>query len=172
MAIVEQVTLINAPVDLVYRISQDNVVRYEWDPAPEQLSLVSSNGLPGDGQFAVGAQVQKRTGFGIEITVDYVQLTLPMSAEIKMIAGPKFLDSYSGSWMFEERSPTHTFATFRYTICAKPTLLRWPIEQIAALYLSVTAKKRLAALKDYCQKRYLIGGGKVLPKRKKPIPRF
>ena len=62
MAIVEQVTLINAPVDLVYRISQDNVVRYEWDPAPEQLSLVAGNDLPGDEQFAIGTQVHKRAG--------------------------------------------------------------------------------------------------------------
>jgi hypothetical protein len=172
MAIIEEVTLINAPADLAFRVSQDNTVRYEWDPAPEQLSLVAS-GSPPQGtapQFASGTQV--RTRFGIEIRVKYEQRSPPISAAIEMVGGPKIIDNYSGAWIFEERSPTHTFATFRYTITAKPSLLRWPIERIAALYLAAIARKRLAALKDYCQKRHLMGQGKILPKRRKPIPRF
>lgn len=174
MVIVEQVTLINAPADLVYRISQDNVVRYEWDPAPEPLSLVAPDALAGGADLpgAGGAAVQRRARFGIALTLEYVQLAPPVSAQITMIAGPHLLESYAGCWIFEERSPSHTFATFRYTLGAKRSLLRWPIEQMAALYLSVTAKHRLAALKDYSQKRYLMGKGKVLPKRKKLIPKF
>ncbi|MEN9842559.1 MAG: hypothetical protein RLZZ612_388 [Pseudomonadota bacterium] len=41
MALVEHSTLIAAPLDQVYQVSQDYGVRYDWDPFPEHITVVS-----------------------------------------------------------------------------------------------------------------------------------
>jgi hypothetical protein len=41
MARVEFQLFIDAPVDLVYAVSQDYSVRYEWDPFPENIAFLN-----------------------------------------------------------------------------------------------------------------------------------
>jgi hypothetical protein len=149
MALVENRTLIAAPIDLVYRTSQDYAVRYDWDPFPEKITVVS--GEP-DGPFA-GTQVSIQSKLGMHMLVEFVQVMPPTRAAVRMIDGPWMLAKFAGSWIFQEVSPNHTEARFRYSIVAKPWFLRFVLEPAATLYFSLVVRKRLAGLKAYCESR-------------------
>jgi hypothetical protein len=149
MALVENHTTISAPIDLVYRASQDYSVRYDWDPFPENIAVVAGeqNGP------SVGTQVHIKSKLGMSMLVEFVQVLPPSRAAVKMIQGPWFLAKFVGSWIFQEASSNATTARFRYTIVAKPTLLRFLVEPLASWYFSRVVNKRLAGLKAYCERQ-------------------
>jgi hypothetical protein len=147
MAIIEQTTEIDAPIDLVYQVSQDYSVRYEWDPFPEKISVVNGS----HGQMTVGTQVLVRSKARMEMLVEFVQIAPPKRAAIKMVRGPWFIAKFAGSWIFEVKGPETTIARFKYSISTRPTLLRWLLDPIAGAYFHRTATKRLVGLKRYCE---------------------
>lgn len=148
MALIERQVHIAAPIDAVYRASQDYAVRYEWDPFPESITVVA--GEPG-GPF-VGTQVRVESKLGMRMLVEFVQVKPPTHAAIRMIEGPRILARFAGSWIFQQVSPDLTVARFRYLIATKPGFLRFLVEPAAALYFSRVVKKRLAGLKAYCER--------------------
>lgn len=149
MANIESRVTINAPVDFVYRVSQDYAVRYDWDPFPEKISVVSGD----PNALTVGTRVRVNSKLGMGMLVEFVQVMPPTRAAVKMIAGPWFLEKFAGSWIFQDvPASAQTEARFRYTIIAKPKLLRFLVEPLAALYFSRVVSKRLAGLKAYCEK--------------------
>ena len=147
MPLVEKSIQIDAPVELVYQVSQDYEVRYEWDPFPERISVVagSPQGL------CVGTQVLVRSKLGMEMLVEFVQVAPPFRAAIKMIRGPNLIEKFAGSWIFEPIGEISTVARFRYSISTRPAWLAWMGNFIAILYFSRTAERRLAGLKRYCE---------------------
>lgn len=149
MAIIESSTTINAPVERVYDVSQDYAVRYDWDPFPENISVVSGGA---DG-LSVGTRVQVHSKLGMSMLVEFVQLMPPNRAAVKMVKGPWFLAKFAGSWIFQpDASNTRTEARFRYVITARPAPLRYLIEPLASLYFTRAVARRLAGLKDYCER--------------------
>lgn len=149
MALVESHTTIAAPIDLVYRTSQDYSVRYDWDPFPENIAVVAGES---NGPF-VGTQVHIKSKLGMRMLVEFVQVLPPSRTAVKMVQGPWFLAKFAGSWIFQEVSSNATTARFRYTIVAKPALLRFLVEPLASLYFSRVVEKRLAGLKAYCERQ-------------------
>lgn len=150
MASIESSVTIKAPVDFVYRISQDYAVRYDWDPFPENISVVAGD----PNALAVGNQVLVKSKLGMDMLVEFVQVMPPTRAAVKMIKGPWILEKFAGSWIFQQgQSGSLTEARFRYTIIAKPRALRLLVEPLAALYFSRVVSKRLAGLKAYCESR-------------------
>lgn len=146
MAILEFTLEIDSPIQLVYRVSQDYAVRYEWDPFPEDIRVVKGSDEP-----APGTQVLVKSKLGASMLVEFVQVQPPSRAAVVMIRGPWYLSKFAGSWIFRERSPLRTEARFRYTITARPWLLRWFMEPLATLYFSRVIKQRLRGLKRYCE---------------------
>jgi Polyketide cyclase / dehydrase and lipid transport len=147
MALIEHATAIAAPIEMVYRISQDYAVRYDWDPFPERIAVVSGEATT----LAVGTQVDIESKLGMTMRVAFVQVLPPTRTAVKMIQGPWFLAKFAGSWIFEATSPSITAARFRYTLVAQPAWLRGLVEPIAAFYFSRVVFKRLAGLKMYCE---------------------
>lgn len=148
MALIEKTTEIEAPLELVYEISQDYSVRYEWDPFPEKISIIA-----GPEEFSIGTQVLVRSKLGMEMVVEFVQLAPPTRAAIKMVRGPYFISRFAGSWIFEPLSASTTQARFRYSLSTRPHWLAWPLQWAATAYFSGTARKRLSGLKHYCEAR-------------------
>ena len=149
MAIIESRTTINAPIEQVYRVSQDYSVRYDWDPFPENISVVAGN----TDSLAVGTRVQVKSKLGMGMLVEFVQLAPPGRAAVRMVQGPWFLAKFAGSWIFQDDvQDGRTDARFRYVIVTRPALLRVLIEPLASLYFSRVVSKRLAGLKDYCER--------------------
>lgn len=154
MAVVENRQTIDAPIELVYRVSQDYSVRYEWDPFPENISVVSGD----SDSLSIGTRVQIRSKLGMNMQVEFVQLMPPTRAAVRMIQGPWFLAKFAGSWIFQNGSQDgKTEARFRYVIISRPALLRFLIEPLAMLYFSRVVSRRLSGLKAYCEKQALAG---------------
>ena len=147
MPLVEESIQIDAPIELVYEVSQDYDVRYEWDPFPEKISVVS--GSPQG--LSVGTTVLVRSKLGMEMLVEFIQVAPPFRAAIKMIQGPSLIEKFAGSWIFEPNGEGSTFARFRYSISTRPAWLTLVGNAIATLYFSRTARRRLAGLKRYCE---------------------
>lgn len=148
MALVERHTTIAAPLALVYRVSQDYTLRHDWDPFPASIAVVA--GEPGGPH--IGTRVHIRSRLGMDMLVEFVQVAPPTHAAVKMIRGPWFLARFAGSWIFHEVTPGTTAARFRYTLTARPALLRFLIEPVAALYFSRVASKRLDGLRACCER--------------------
>lgn len=68
MASIESKVTIMAPVDFVYRVSQDYAVRYDWDPFPENISVVSGD----PDALSVGTQVKVKSKLGMDMLVEFV----------------------------------------------------------------------------------------------------
>jgi hypothetical protein len=147
MPLIEKSLSIGAPIDVVFRVSQDYAVRYEWDPFPEKIAVV--NGSPE--VSGIGTQVLVRSKLGMEMVVEFVQFAPPDRAAIKMVSGPALIDKFAGSWIFDEAGPGNTLARFRYAIAMRPAWLAWAFNWFAITYFSRTAEKRLAGLKRYCE---------------------
>ena len=60
MALIERQVYIAAPIDAVYRASQDYAVRYEWDPFPESIAVVA--GEPGGAFVSTQVRVESKPG--------------------------------------------------------------------------------------------------------------
>lgn len=101
------------------------------------------SGPPGDP--SVGTRVHIRSRLGMDMQAEFVQVMPPHRAAVKMVDGPWFLARFTGSWIFQEINPHATTARFRYTIVARPAVLRFVIETAAAWYFSRVVEKRLAA---------------------------
>lgn len=149
MTIIERSIEINAEINLIYQVSQDYGVRYEWDPFPEKIAIVGNAGTA----LQIGTQVEVHSKLGMSMIVEFVQLMPPERAAVTMIKGPWFLEKFAGSWIFNRTGDKQTLARFRYTIIAKPAYLRILIEPIAALYFARVIQHRLSGLKTFCEKQ-------------------
>lgn len=148
MAIIERRTDIAASADRVYRVSQDYAVRYQWDPFPERIEVVSGD----PDRLRVGTRVLVRSKLGMRMLVEFVQVKPPGHAAVAMVEGPWFLAKFAGSWIFEAVAPQRTAARFRYSVVAAPAGARGLIEPLAARYFASMVERRLAGLKAYCER--------------------
>ena len=148
MALIEYSLEIDAPITTVWRVSQDYAVRYDWDPFPENIEVVGDAAQP----LQRGTQVLVHSKLGMHMRVEFVQVSPPERAAIAMVDGPWFLSRFAGSWIFQATAPQQSIARFRYTVVAAPRWLRWLIEPAAAMYFTHVVKKRLAGLKQYCER--------------------
>ena len=137
---------ISSSPDIVYKISQDYSVRYEWDPFPDKIEL-----LDGVDRIRKGTKALVKAKNGLEMKVVFVQVDPPITAAIKMVKGPFFLKMFAGSWIFKAVDPDNTHARFVYSIKVKSWALPFITERLANIYFSRVIKKRLLGLKYYCE---------------------
>ncbi len=83
MAIIEYELTINASPQFVYDVSQNYSVRYLWDPFPEKIEL-----LNGATVIEKGTKVSVIAKNGLKMLVEFVQVSPPTTAAIKMLSGP------------------------------------------------------------------------------------
>jgi hypothetical protein len=146
MARVEFQVTIKAPIEMVYQVSQDYSVRYEWDSFPESISLL--NGAKG---IKKGTRVSVTAKNGLNMEVEFLQVMPPTTAAITMTKGPIVLQGFSGSWVFKSISTKETRAKFIYSIEAKWWSVPLISEFLATWYFSKVIKSRLNGLKAYCE---------------------
>lgn len=144
--LIEHSTLIAAPVEAVYAISQDYAVRYAWDPFPEHIAL-----MDGATSIQPGVRAQVKAKSGLRMEVQFVQVNPPATAAITMTHGPVFLEKFAGSWIFKLHENGVTVARFRYMVKFRTWALPWLAEAVARLYFSRAVQKRLHGLKIYCE---------------------
>src|SRR5690349_5911791 len=111
----EKSVAIDASPGALFDLSQDYDRRLEWDPFLRSARLVGDARAAGVG---VRALCVARSGWAME--TEYVSFNPPRATAVKMTRGPWFLDSFAGSWRFEEEAPGRTRVSFRYSLTARP----------------------------------------------------
>jgi hypothetical protein len=148
MATLEYEVNIAASPELVYAVSQDYAVRYEWDPFPEKIELLNGAHL-----IEKGTRVFVRAKSGLKMEVEFVQIDPPRIAAIKMVRGPMVLKSFAGSWIFKPDGNGATKAKFIYSVKTKSWALPILADRVACWYFTRAIKRRLDGLKAYCEQR-------------------
>ncbi|MBX9899976.1 MAG: SRPBCC family protein [Burkholderiaceae bacterium] len=146
MARIEFQVSIKAPIELVYQVSQDYSVRYDWDTFPENITL-----LNGAKQIEKGVCVSVTAKNGLQMEVEFVQVMPPTATAVTMTKGPLILKAFSGSWVFKSISATETNAKFVYSIKTKWWSIPFISEAIASRYFYKVIVSRLSGLKAYCE---------------------
>ena len=96
------------------------------------------------------------SGLGME--TEYVSFNPPRACAVKMTQGPRLLDSFAGSWRFEELSPGLTRVGFHYYLRARPRWLSWLVTPVMAWSFARDTRKRLAALKVAVEQYGVLSG--------------
>jgi ribosome-associated toxin RatA of RatAB toxin-antitoxin module len=139
--------LIDAEASALFRVSQDYSRRLEWDPFLRSASLVG-----GASEVAVGVRALCVDRMGTAMETEYVSYNPPRTVAIKMTRGPWFLESFAGSWRFEEVKPGQTRVSFCYNVGARPRWLSWLLNPILRKVFGRDTRRRLKALKKAAEK--------------------
>jgi ribosome-associated toxin RatA of RatAB toxin-antitoxin module len=152
----EQSILIAASPSKLFALTQDYARRLEWDPFLKSAELLGGASAAGVG---VHAYCVARIGLGME--TEYVSFNPPRAIAIKMTRGPWLLDSFAGSWRFEEVEPGQTRVGFRYHLRARPRCLAWLLTPVLAWVFAHDTRKRLAALKTAVEQDGILAGTRI-----------
>jgi ribosome-associated toxin RatA of RatAB toxin-antitoxin module len=134
--------LIDALAPALFRLSQDYNRRLEWDPFLRSASLVG-----GATEAAVGVRALCVDRNGTAMETEYVSFNPPRAVAIKMTRGPWFLESFAGSWRFEEVKPGQTRVSFCYSVGGRPRWLAWLLNPVLRRVFARDTRRRLKALK-------------------------
>ncbi len=148
----EDSIVIDAPAAALFELSQDYNRRLEWDPFLRSAELLGGATEPDVG---VRALCVDRKGTGME--TEYVSYNPPRAVAVKMTRGPWFLESFAGSWRFEEVKPGQTSVGFCYSLNAWPRSLSWLLNPIIERVFARDTRRRLIALKEAVEKRGVQG---------------
>jgi len=85
------------------------------------------------------------------MVTEYLTFRRPTLVGMKMLEGPPFFRTFSGSWRFEQLTPERTAVAFRYNFTCRPRLLARPFERIGRWYLGRDIERRLTAFKRSCE---------------------
>jgi hypothetical protein len=147
----DHAVLIDAPAAELFALTQDYGRRLEWDPFLRSACL-----LNGATQAGVGVRADCVAHSGFAMETEYVSFAPPTVTAVKMTRGPWFLESFAGSWRFEEQPDGKTRVGFRYHLRAWPRWLAPLLTPVLAWVFARDTRRRLAALKDAVEKRGLL----------------
>lgn len=139
----EQSIIVRASPADIFALTQDYARRLEWDPFLKSATLLGGATAAGLG---VRACCVARSGLAME--TEYVSFNPPQTCAIKMTAGPKLIDSFAGSWSFDDMGDGRTKVTFRYFLKARPRWFAWAMTPLAGWAFGRDTGKRLVALKQ------------------------
>ncbi len=143
---IEQKLAINCSLEKVYEISQDYSIRYDWDPFPESIKFID-----GATEIKVGARVSVLSKSRLKMIVEFIQISPPHVAAVKMIKGPLILKSFSGSWIFKPLPGDTTLAIFKYNLKANQWAIPLITNKFLNFYFNAKVKARLVGLARYCE---------------------
>lgn len=145
MAIVAAALVVHAPQEVVYSLSQDISVRPSWDKFTTHMDM--ADGSP----YFVrqGSRVVVRARPGVQMTVEFTEIDAPNRVTVRMVAGPRLLEHFSGTWTFEKVDDKATLVHFDYDIAVRKGALRAPLQWLAEYVLGKIVLQRLEGLKRY-----------------------
>jgi ribosome-associated toxin RatA of RatAB toxin-antitoxin module len=138
----EQSIVIDATPDELFTLTQDYSRRMEWDPFLKSADLLGEAKSPG-----VGVRVYCVSHDGRGMETEYVSFNPPRTCAVKMTRGPRLIDTFAGSWHFEEVAAGSTRVYFRYHLVARPRWLSWLLTPLIGRVFATETRRRLEALK-------------------------
>ena len=138
----EHSVVIRAEAGELFALTQDYGRRLGWDPFLREARL-----LGGTEAAAPGVRAWCVAWYGLGMETEYVTVTPPRVAAVRMTRGPRLLESFAGSWRFERAGPGRTRVTFRYRLTVRPRRLRRLLHPLLAAFFGHDTRRRLRALK-------------------------
>ena len=93
----ERSIMISASPSDLFALTQDYDRRLDWDPFLKSAQLLGGARVA---QVGVRAYCVAHNGMGME--TEYVSFNPPRACAVKMTKGPRLIESFAGSWRFEE----------------------------------------------------------------------
>lgn len=143
-----------SPGDL-FALTQDYARRLVWDSFLKSAELIAGATAAGVG---VRAYCVAKSGLGME--TEYVSFHPPRTTAVKMTRGPWLIETFAGSWRFEEMSVGQTRVGFRYHLRVRPRWLSWLLTPALGWVFRRDTRRRLVALKEAVEKRGLLSDRK------------
>jgi hypothetical protein len=137
----EHTAIVDGTPDVVFALTQDYARRLAWDPFLREAVLLNGASAP-----AVGVRAWCVARWGLGMETEYVSFNPPRVTAVKMIRGPRILESFAGTWEFEPIPGGKTRVTFRYLLRTRPRWLGWALEPAARWWFSRETRLRVLAL--------------------------
>ena len=145
----EESILIEASPESVFDLIHDYSRRLEWDPFLKEATLLDRDSA------ALGATcrcVSKNSFGGMAMVAIYVSFDRPHVAAVKMIRGPRILESFAAT-LRQDRLGNQTLVTYRYHFETRPRFLRPILNLGCSIFFASEVRNRLKRLKNYLESR-------------------
>lgn len=131
--------VIKKPIRFLFDLLHDYDRRLEWDPFLSEAKIIC-------GKVGIGCVVRcTEKKLGLSMDTEYVSFKPPKLAAIRMIQGPRFLDTFTGTWLLEELSQSETRIKFHYNVVGKPNFISY----LLAPLFRHESRRRLKALDKF-----------------------
>ncbi|MEM8922034.1 MAG: SRPBCC family protein [Actinomycetota bacterium] len=143
---VEASVVIDAPIDVVFAVSQtQGATRYRWDNFVNRQELLDGATAP-----AAGVRTLTRSKHGLRMVSEYTSFRPPSQVGMKMVSGPRFFRTFGAGWSFRTLDDGRTKATWRYTFTVRPAWLAPIAERIGTVVLGRDIRRRIAGFAVGC----------------------
>lgn len=137
--VVERTATARATAEQAFAVASSYGVRLEWDPFVSAQHLVNTD-TPGP-----HVRTWTRSRHGLTMISEYLTYRPPTHMGMKMVQGPWFFRTFSGSWHFREVGPGELEIVYRYRYDCRPAWLRPVSHRIGNRYLGRDIERRVAA---------------------------
>lgn len=148
MSKIEYKLEIEAPDDILFDLTQDYGKRAAWDPFADHYEFEG-----GTAEAAKGVRFTVFAKNGQKMKVEYVSYNRPRAAAIRMIEGPWFIGKFAGTWQFQRISENRTTVSFVYNVEPCKGLIGHVVKPFLIASFNRHTRKRLHALRKYCQEK-------------------
>lgn len=142
---VERTARARASAADAFAVASSYGVRLEWDPFVSAQHLVNTD-TPGR-----GVQTYTRSRHGLTMVSEYLTYKPPTHMGMKMVHGPWFFRTFSGSWHFKELGDGELEVVYRYRYDCRPAWLQPISHRIGNRYLGRDIERRVQAFVVGCE---------------------
>ncbi|HEY8130739.1 MAG TPA: SRPBCC family protein [Thermoanaerobaculia bacterium] len=139
---------IAADPESVFDLIHDYQRRLEWDPFLKEARLLDRDSA------CLGATCRctARNSFGgMAMDAVYVSFDRPHVAAVKMVRGPRILESFAATLRQDKIGEHRTLVIYRYNFETQPRLLRFILNPICSLFFASEVRNRLKRLKRFLE---------------------
>ncbi|CAN5427105.1 hypothetical protein BH10ACT1_BH10ACT1_16150 [soil metagenome] len=139
VGVVERTQVARASAEDAFAVAGSYRVRLEWDPFVSTQHLINTD-RPGE-----GVQTFTRSRHGLTMVSEYLTYRPPTHMGMKMVSGPSFFRTFSGSWHFKDLGDGRLEVVYRYRYDCRPAWLQPISHRIGNVVLGRDIEKRVAA---------------------------
>ncbi len=139
VGVVERRAEARASADDAFAVAGSYGVRLEWDPFVSAQHLINTD-TPDK-----GVRTFTRSRHGLTMVSEYLTYRPPTHMGMKMLDGPPFFRTFSGSWHFQDLGDGRLEVIYRYRFECRPRWLQPISHRIGIWYLGRDIEARVAA---------------------------
>jgi hypothetical protein len=133
--------IIDRNIEDVFGLLHDYSQRLSWDKFLKRAEILR-------GPIGTGCEVLcQEKKIGLKMQVEYTSYKPPVLAAIRMTKGPKFLKSFTGTWLLSKKSSSKTLVKFHYNIIGNPA---W-MGPVLRFIFTQESRARLRNLKTFME---------------------